>query len=728
MTARHCQRVTFQPANIPFFFDLQPILEHQNAFYVFFYFFRPLISRFFVIFEVSFIPLQQNMLLKQSKYSLRTLLKGLFCIAGALLMYSCASIGNPSGGPRDEDPPVFVRSNPAPDAVGVSRNTITLDFNELVNVKDAFSKVIVSPPSKQTPRVSSNGRRVTITFPDTLLPNTTYTIDFMDAIEDVNEGNKLEGFTYSFSTGPVLDSLRISGMVLNAADLEPEKDVIVGVHSILADSVFTKLPFERISKTDDRGRFIIRGLKPGPYRIFALKDMNSDYVWDNPEESIAFYDEIVVPQTEQIMVSDTIYNLKTMEIDTVVERSRTLFLPNNLLLPLFNINFKQQYTLTTERPDSAKIKIILNAKSPTLPSLSLLDKNFDDWYDLERSINNDTLTFWLRDKALIQTDTLRMRLDYDKVLRSGEIEKASDTISLVKPKISAIKAKLKSKKEQNDTAKVAPKMLDINFTSSGATAKSAPLRFEASEPLESLFGGALHLERKVDSIWTPLPDFDGVPLNDSLNPRAYTIPYNWDYGTEYRLRIDSLAATGIYGHSNREIAYSFKVKPKDEYSSLKLKITGIPDSIPAFVQLLNSSDTPVRKSSVTDGIADFIDINPGIYYARLILDANDNGIFDTGNYDKLLQPEIVCYYPGKLNLRRNWEIDQTWNLDETPVDLQKPDAIKKNKPASDIRKKKNSTEESDEEEDDGYFDPTVNPFDQRSVQRSRDRRNNTRTY
>ena len=158
---------------------------------------------------------------KYINLGLKRAMQWLMASAVALILYSCASMGTPSGGPRDEDPPRFVRANPMPEAVNVSRSNMSIDFNELVNVKDAFSKVVVSPPSTQAPRISSSGRRVNIEFRDTLLPNTTYTVDFSNAIQDVNENNPLEGFSYTFSTGPTLDSLRISGMVLNAADLEP---------------------------------------------------------------------------------------------------------------------------------------------------------------------------------------------------------------------------------------------------------------------------------------------------------------------------------------------------------------------------------------------------------------------------------------------------------------------------------------------------------------------------
>ena len=652
---------------------------------------------------------------KYINLGLKRAMQWLMASAVALILYSCASMGTPSGGPRDEDPPRFVRANPMPEAVNVSRSNMSIDFNELVNVKDAFSKVVVSPPSTQAPRISSSGRRVNIEFRDTLLPNTTYTVDFSNAIQDVNENNPLEGFSYTFSTGPTLDSLRISGMVLNAADLEPQKDVLVGVHSILNDTAFLKLPFERVAKTDDRGRFIIRGLKPGPYRVFALGDANNDFRWDNPEESIAFYNEIVVPQTEQTTVTDTIYNLKTMEVDTVVDRSRTIFLPNDLLLSYFNINFKPQYIVKNERLDSTRISLILNGPSPKIPTLTPLNVTAsDDWYDLERSANNDTLTYWLREPSLVSTDTLKMRVDFQGLLRSGEIEERSDTLDFITTRPRAVKPKKKSKQEETDSLPQV-RFLDLRMISAPQLDVYSPVIIEVNEPLETFFSSALHLEEKVDSLWGTVPGFNGAEPLDSLSLRRYKINMPWKYGTEYRLRVDSLATHSIYGISNRPAEFNFKVKALADYSSLKMNITGLPDSVPAFMELLTSSDAVARTAPVINGVATFKDVNPGTYYARITLDANGNGKFDTGNYDKQIQPETVFYYPKKINLRKNWDIDQSWNVYELPADQQKPNAIKKNKPE---RKKHDRQEQQVEEEEDEIFDPTRNPFNPNDRRRS----------
>ena len=382
----------------------------------------------------------------------------LWVLLSATLIASCASIGNPSGGPRDEDPPRFVRANPAQGSVNVDRKRIDIEFDELVNVKDAFQKVVVSPTSKSVPRVSSLGKKVTVQFNDSLLPNTTYTIDFANSIEDNNENNKLQGFTYSFSTGPTLDTLQISGMVLSADALEPQQGMLVGVYSNLADSAFSTLPFERVAKTDDRGRFSVKGLAPGEYRIFALADVDNDYKRANPEEAMAFYDVTLIPTSERVTASDTVFNLLTGEADSVISRERTRFLPNDILLRSFQSNYKPQFLQKYERVDSTRISLIFNAPSDSLPHLEIVNnEGYKDWWMLERSAHNDTLTYWIRPRGLVATDSLRIAMTYLRTDSASSLTAATDTLRFFTQRAKAGKPdKKKRQKEKGRKSRLHP--------------------------------------------------------------------------------------------------------------------------------------------------------------------------------------------------------------------------------------------------------------------------------
>ena len=643
-----------------------------------------------------------------------------------VLLYSCASIGNPSGGPRDEDPPVMVRSNPAPYAVNFNGRRVTIDFNELVNVKDAFTKVTVSPSSKETPRVSSSGKRVTVQFADSLIPNTTYNIDFGNSIEDNNEANKLNGFSLTFSTGPEIDSLRISGVVLNARDLEPRQEMLVGIHSNPEDSAFSKLPLERITKTDDHGRFTIRGLKPGKYRIFALGDLNNDYRWDNPAEDIAFYDFFVSPTSEQAETIDSIFDPLTHRLDTVVSRTYTRFLPNDILLNAFNTEYKPQYLTDNNRVDSTRISLIFNTRAAAPPELSVVGAPaMKDWYILEKSRYNDTLTYWLKPQSLILTDTLRVAAKYLRTDSAQTLSLVNDTLRLItkRPKPQAVK-----KKKKEEDADITPeiKFLDFNVSGSSSHEVYAPIRFEFGTPVDTIVRQKFHLEQKQDTLWKDVPVPWEIERADTLSPRKYLIKYPWEYGQTYRLTADSIAVTGIYGLFTRPQQHEFTVKKEEDYSNLRFVVSGLPPETPAFVELLNRSDAPLRTAPVKGGYALFTNVAPGQYYARLVEDYNGNGEYDTGDFNALRQPEVVWYFPKKITLKKNWDSEQIWDITAIALDLQKPAEIRKAKYEEEKRRKNTDTNPEEElEEEDGYFDPTANPFDPNQKKR---RRNNPTGY
>lgn len=649
------------------------------------------------------------------------------------LAVSCASIGNPTGGPRDEDPPRFVRANPAPGSVNVTRQRIDIDFNEIVNVKDAFTNVVVSPPSKQVPRVSSSGHRVSVNFPDTLVANTTYTIDFGNSIEDNNEGNKLPSFVYTFSTGPEIDTLQISGMVLDAQTLEPQQGMLVGVYSNLSDTAFSTLPFERMAKTDDRGRFSVLGLKPGLYRIFALQDLDNDYHRANPEETMAFYDVLLSPTSERVNTTDTIFNLKTGEVDSVLTRERTRFLPNDILLRSFESDVKSQYLQKYERQDSTRLNFLFNTKADSLPKITPVGfDELQDWYVVEKSAKNDTVTYWIKEPVLLALDSLRISATYLRTDSAKNLSAITDTLrffyprelknalaNAAKEKEKVLKEKekerekaLKEGKEYNDSVEeTKPNPLSLKMLSSSTQEVYLPLYMEFETPLSRLDSNAFHLEVQVDTLWQAVKSPYRIQRVDSLNPRRFMIDYPWEFGTQYKLKVDSLAATGIYGLSTNPLEHSFKTKPEDEYSKIIFSITNFTDTVPAFIELLNTSDSPVRREKVTGNRAEFKFLPAGKYYARIFEDYNGNGIFDTGNLDSLQQPDVAYYYPKIINIKKNWDKEESWDVFSTAVDMMKPYAILKNKPEADKKNKNKNTTTEEEEEDEDYFDPTRNPFD-----------------
>ncbi len=649
----------------------------------------------------------------------------LLCLA--FLLAACASIGNPSGGPRDEDPPRFVKATPAPGTTDFRGDRITIDFNELINVKDAFTKVVVSPPSASVPRVSSQGRRVTVDFRDTLLPNTTYTIDFANTIEDNNEGNKLSSFTYTFSTGPDLDTMRVSGMVLDALTLEPQQGILVGLHADTTALPFTSKRFDRVAKTDDRGRFTVYGLKAIPYRIYSLNDMDGDMKYANPEEDLAFFPQVIFPSSERVEVTDTTFNLLTGEVDTVTRRMRTRYLPNDILLRSFNSGRRQQFVETYERRDSTRIYIHLNTPSDRMPSLT-----FPDLPDItpalvkEHSATRDTLTWWLP-PALMHSDTIRAVIGYERLDSLSNPYAVSDTLKFItqRPKVPKSKEKdkkdSKKKDEEGEADKPLPSPLTLSLRGSSEAEVYAPVFADFSRPIVHLDTAALTVEVKADTLWQPLPGKFTTTMADTLNPRRLRIDYPWEYESHYRVRLDSLGAMDMYGAMSDPASLEFHTRPESYYASLTLTLKGLPDDIPAFVQLLNGSESVVRSTPVRGGRAYMPYLPAGKYYARVILDYDGNGSWTTGDYASGRLPEVAFYCPKAITLKANWDAEQEWDVFGVNVDTMKPYAILKNRPervkgAPDPSKQQQEEEDAAAEEE-ARRTGNYNPFEQRSSRR-----------
>lgn len=608
------------------------------------------------------------------------------------ILYACASTGSPDGGPYDETPPKFVRSTPEPNATNNKRKKIILEFDEFIKVENASEKVIISPPQAEMPEIKVSGKRVTAEFFDSLKENTTYTIDFGDAIVDNNEGNPMGNFAYAFSTGETVDTMEVSGTVLNAQDLEPIKGIQVGLHKNLNDTAFTTLPFDRISRTDSRGRFTIRGIAPGSYRIYALKDGNQNYLFDSKTEIIAYSDSIIVPSMAPAVKQDTTWNeMDTLKIDTIRTINYTRFMPDDIVLRAFKEVNTMQYLAKSEREQLNRFSLYFSARADTLPTIKGLDFDDKDAFIIETNLNNDTIRYWIKDTLLCERDTITIQLDYLYTDTLGNLVPKRDTIPLMnkinKEKRLAMakeamekkeKELKKKKKKKGDTINTvetkffnmqvdAPTSMDIN--------RNITLKFD--EPVQSIDTSAIHIEHKVDTLWEK-ERF--ILMKDSILPRQYYILSDWQPGNEYRLTIDSTAIKNIYGLHTNKIENTIKIKALEEYGTLYLNIKGAGKG--SVVQLLNSSDAVVREQKVKDnGTCDFYFLQANTkYYIRMYIDSNNNGKWDTGNYAEKIQPEEVFYFPKVWEMKANFEFEENWDVRETPLDKQKLDEIKKQKP------------------------------------------------
>lgn len=604
--------------------------------------------------------------------------------------YACASTGMPDGGPYDETPPKFVRANPEPNAINNKRKKISIEFDEFIKLDKASEKVIVSPPQNETPEVKVSGKRVLVEFFDSLKANTTYTIDFGDAIVDNNEDNPLGNFAYSFSTGESIDTMEISGTVLNAADLEPVKGIQVGIHKDLNDTAFSKIPFDRISRTDSRGHFNIKGIAPGTYRVYALMDGNQNYLFDSKTEAIAYLDSLVVPSMEGAVREDTIWNaIDTLAYDTIYKINYTRFLPDNLILRAFKEENPLQYLIKSERPQLNRFSLYFSAKADTLPTLKGLDFDEKDALVIESNLRKDSLLYWIKDTTLCERDTLTLQLTYLATDTLGQLVPKTDTLRMVN-KINkerrlamAEEARKKEEKERKkrarkgDTLRVKTKFLSMNVDAPSAFDLNRNITLKFEEPVAHIDTSAIHMTVKIDSLWEDIPF---IFQTDSILPRQYQILADWQPGKEYRMQIDSLAIQGLYGLYTDKVKNTLKVKTLEDYGTLYLNITGAGPH--AIVQLLNSSDAIVRQQPVSrQNTCDFYFLQPNTkYYIRLFNDDNQNGVWDTGNYEAKRQPEEVFYFPKVWEMKANFEFEETWDVQDIPLDKQKLDEIKKQKP------------------------------------------------
>lgn len=624
-----------------------------------------------------------DMLYHDTQKIQQILRKSLPAIALAAALYSCASIGRPDGGPIDETPPRFIGSTPPPGAVNSTRRKIVLRFDEFIKLEKPGEKIVISPPQLQQPEIKAAGKEIRVNLLDTLKGNTTYSIDFSDAIVDNNEGNPLGNFAYTFSTGERIDTMEVSGTVLDASNLEPIKGIMVGLHSNPADSAFTKLPLDRVGRTDSRGRFSIRGVAPGEYRIYALMDADQNFAFTQKSEVIAFCDSLIIPRMEGRTRMDTAW-VDSLTYDTIVERAYTHYLPDDIVLRAFKELNRSRSLSKSERLVPHKFTLYFAGQVDTLPVLKGLNFEEKDAFVIEKSQRSDTIHYWVKDSLLYKQDTLSFSLTYLYTDTLDRLLPRTDTLNLVSKQKPVVKEEPKKKKKKRGEADELPPVqylpMAVNAPPSMDVYGTVSFNFE--EPVARFERSFIHLRQKVDTLWKDLSfDFE----RDSLSIRKFNLYYDWEPTAEYEVSVDSAAFRGIYGLSTDKIKQVFKVRNEDEYFTLHFNITGADSQ--AFVELLDAQDKVVRRRRVVDGMTDFYFLNPGKYGARLINDRNGNGEWDTGDFAGGVQPEEVYYYPNILEYKALWEATQNWDIHAIPADRQKPDELKKQKADEDKRQK-----------------------------------------
>jgi len=617
----------------------------------------------------------------------------------ATIIAGCARMGQPDGGWYDDDPPRILGSTPEDQATNVTTKKITIQFDEYIKLADVTQKVIVSPPQLEMPEIKGAGKKIVVELKDTLKPNTTYTIDFSDAISDNNEGNPLGNYTFTFSTGEQIDTCEVAGNVLDASNLEPVKGILVGLYDDLSDSAFKTKPLLRVARTDGRGRFVIKGVAPGEYRVYALQDADGDYIFNQKSEMIAFSHQTYQPSSKPDIRQDTIWK-DTLHIDNIIRVPYTHFYPDDIVLLAFQEIQTDRYLIKQpERTNADRFTLYFSYGNPQLPQIRGLNFDEKDAFILEANEKKDTLTYWLRDTMLVNRDTLEMELSYLMTDSAGILVTQVDTVDVLaktsyekrqKERKKVIeewtKKQEKQKKRGEDYDSIMPPVpLAVQYIVKASMDPDFRVNFVMPSPLAKCDTSAIHLYTKIDSLWYRTP-FEFYRQESSL--RTYDFVAEWRPDTEYSLEIDSAAFVDIYGVASAAYKQGIKVKAIDEYATLLFQLSGVSDTT-VIVELLDKGDRPIKRVRATNAQAEFFYINPAIYYARAFVDRNGNGVWDTGDYDKDLQAEEMYYYPQKIECKAKFDVTLSWNLTSTPRTRQKPTEITKQKPDKEQAKLRN---------------------------------------
>jgi len=561
----------------------------------------------------------------------------------SLFLNRCANPVTPEGGPKDIKPPQIIQCVPANVSIHFKGSTIKIDFDEFINLKNPLSEILVSPPLKEPPDYRLRGKSLIIKLGDSLKSNTTYIINFGKSINDITENNVLTGWSYVFSTGDYVDSLSMKGKVVNAFDMKPPKDVFAILYlnnndSLPLDSLPLKVPPYYVVKTNENGEFSFSNLQKADYKLIALSDQNNDYIFNQPSEKIAFLDSLVPAVYIQPPPTDSVQK------DSVKNPQGDTLKPIVLAGPRYELHL-------FEEPDStqriSKINVVREGmllivfKYP-LKDLRIQPLNTDsaeNWNILEYSAKRDSITLWLLDA---KKDSLILRIsDNDQLLDTSRID-----------------LKIKTPKRKSEKKENSPERLGIstNARSNQFNQFKSRLSLEFSYPLTRWDFSRIKF---VDGKDTLQPQVD---FADSIKRKIF-ITHKWAEEKPYTLIIPDSCFFAINQLTNDSLVLAFRTRATKEFGSLTLSLNLDSRQGQYIVQLVTEKETLMEEQIVTkSGKVKFEYIMPGKFKIKVITDRNRNQRWDTGNYRKKLQPESVNYFSKTIEIRANWDVEESWEL------------------------------------------------------------------
>lgn len=588
----------------------------------------------------------------------------LFIFTGTFLLVNCAKMGSITGGLKDEDPPKVVGSAPLNYSTKFTGKRIDITFDEFISLNNVNQSLVTSPPLSGKPDVRLKGKTVQVILEGDLRENTTYTLNFGNSIEDNNERNILENFEFVFSTGEFLDSLSIEGTIFNAFDLKPsEEPFVIMAYDILEDSIPLKEMPVYIGRSDKEGKYRINNMKADTFKIFAIKDLNYNYIFDLPNELIAFSDSLVFlfPDSLEkyeppLLKEDTLIveGVVTITTDSIeLSENEPWFKPYRVDLLFFEEDRSEQYLTDYDRKEDRHLFFTFNQPVKDSFIKKAVQVDGDNWFIQEPNITNDTFNIWIKDSTVYQMDTLTVLIHFPGVDSMSNTIIKEDTLDMVYRKPPATRGK--------DTEVAKPVFNLKTIGNNNRLDLNRRIPFEAGNPLKETDMTKIFLYHIPDSVEFPA---EYVYSEDSLSTRIFYLNSKWVSKGKYRLFLEPGALEDIYGIKNDTVNINFTIQDEEYYGVLfatTSKVTG-----PVIVQLMNEKELVLEERYIeSDEKVTFPFLKPGKYIVKYIYDSNGNRKWDTGDYLRKNQPENVEYYKGEINIRSNWELEIKWELNDT---------------------------------------------------------------
>jgi hypothetical protein len=605
--------------------------------------------------------------LTMGRIVIKRILHTVFAVAIPLvLIFSCANLGMPKGGPKDKAAPIIVKSIPEFNQVNYKDNKIRITFDEFVVPEELNDKFIVSPPTTKKPLFRTKGKTFIVDLNEKLLPNTTYSLDFKDGIVDNNEKNIYKDLRMAFSTGPELDSLRIVGFVRDAFTLEPAKGRYILLYKGTSDTLVNKTRPDYVGKTNSLGFFAISNLPAASYQMYALSDIDNNLKYTAGVDSIAFLEKRITPSAVYEPQRDTVVT----GADTLVVLGKTRFYPDPVN---FSIFFEKGFELSLdkyERLSRRKIDLTFIGSTADTFNIELLNiRPKGIWNLVEKSRNADTLKVWLTDSLVYKRDTLALKLSYLQQDSLGVFYTKKDTVKLYFTDDDSANKTEKSKRKERRKIVTEPRSIQLSTNTGTNFDTYRDIRLESPEPILTFDTSKVRLFVKRDTT------FQRIPLKirpDSTSQRRYLISYPWEFGTNYRLTIDSTALHTIYGLYGQSLKSDFKTQEEEFYGKIIFSVQNVKG--PMIIQLLENDDDEkvLKKIRINKDQEITIPLlEPKKYLMKAIFDRNDNGTWDSGDLKQNLEPEEVCYYLSVIKVRSNWDNVASWILPD-------PEGFRKN--------------------------------------------------